>query len=141
MSQSVESSSESIEPSGYVERPDYRVDVLRRRNRVKARAGDQVLADSEHTLLVDEQDHGLVFYFPEDDVDFSQMVPTDDRTRCPYKGYASYWRLADGGRPVAWTYREPYPQVAQIAGHVAFYQDRVTVEIGVATPAVVGYPR
>jgi uncharacterized protein (DUF427 family) len=40
---------------------------------------------------------------------------------------------------VAWTYRDPYPEVARIRGFVAFYQDRVTVEIGVATPAVMGY--
>ena len=77
----------------------------------------------------------------EADVDFSHLVAIDHRTRCPYKGYADHWRLADGEDPVAWTYREPYPQVAQLQGHVAFYQDRVAVEIGVATPAVVGYAR
>jgi uncharacterized protein (DUF427 family) len=26
-----------------------------------------------------------------------------------------------------WTYRDPYPAVAQIAGHLAFYPDRVTI--------------
>lgn len=130
-----------MEQSGYVERPDYRVDLLRRRNRVTARLGERVLASSENTLLVDEQDHGLVFYFPDADVDFSQLTPTEDRSRCPYKGYASYWRPTDGDEPVAWAYNEPYPQVAAIAGHVAFYQDRVSVELGVATPAVVGYPK
>lgn len=129
------------EPSGYVERPDYRVDLLRRRNLVTVRAGDRVIARTTSPLLVDEQDHGLVFYIPEADVDASQLVATDDSSRCPYKGQASYWRLADGDEPVAWTYRDPYPQVAEIVGHVAFYQDRVSVEIGVATPAVVGYQR
>jgi uncharacterized protein (DUF427 family) len=130
-----------MEPSGFVERPDYRVDLLRRRNRITARVGDRVLAASENTLLVDEQDHGVVFYFPDADVDFSQLTATDDTSRCPYKGNASYWRLTDGEQPLAWAYNEPYPQVAAIAGHVAFYQDRVTVEIGVATPAVVGYSK
>jgi uncharacterized protein (DUF427 family) len=130
-----------MEPSGFVERPDYRVDLLRRRNRITARVGDRALAASENTLLVDEQDHGLVFYFPAADVDFSQLAATDDSSRCPYKGNASYWRLTDGDQPLAWAYNEPYPQVAGIAGHVAFYQDRVTVEIGVATPAVVGYSK
>jgi uncharacterized protein (DUF427 family) len=128
-----------MEPSGYVERPDYRVDILARRNLVTVRAGDRVLARTESPLLVDEQDHGVVFYLPEADVDFDQLVAMDQSSRCPYKGNASYWRLADGEQPVAWTYREPYPQAARIAGYVAFYQDRVSVEIGVATPAVVGY--
>ncbi|HVY09744.1 MAG TPA: DUF427 domain-containing protein [Mycobacteriales bacterium] len=129
------------EESGYVERPDYRVDVLRRRNLVTVRAGDTVIARSESPLVVDEQDHGFVFYLPEADVDLTHLVEIDYVTRCPYKGYASHWRLADGSDPVAWTYRDPYPQVAQIAGHIAFYQDRVSVEVGVATPAVVGYQR
>lgn len=129
------------ETSGYVERPDYRVDLLRRRNLVTVRAGDRLLARTTSPLLVDEQDHGLVVYVPESDVDFSHLAEIDLVTRCPYKGHASHWRLTDGEEPVAWTYRDPHPQVAQIAGHVAFYQDRVTVEIGVATPAVVGYPR
>jgi uncharacterized protein (DUF427 family) len=130
-----------MEQSGFVERPDYRVDLLRRRNRVTAKVGDRVLASSENTLLVDEQDHGIVFYFPDADVDFSQLTATDDSSRCPYKGDASYWRLTDGDQPLAWAYNDPYPQVAGIAGHVAFYQDRVSVELGVATPAVVGYKK
>ncbi|MBV9488084.1 MAG: DUF427 domain-containing protein [Frankiaceae bacterium] len=130
----------SMPPSGYVDRPDYRVDVLRRRNLVTARIGDRELARSESTLLVDEQDHGLVFYFPAADVRLDQLQPIDRTSRCPYKGEASYWQLIDGEQPIAWTYREPYEQVALIRDHIAFYQDRVTVEIGVATPAVVGYP-
>jgi uncharacterized protein (DUF427 family) len=128
-----------MEPSGYVDRPDYRVDVLRRRNRVTVRHDGRVIADTSASLLVDEQDHGLVFYVPDADVRFDLLVPIDHRSRCPYKGEACYWRLVDGTVPVAWAYPDPYPQVAQISGHVAFYQDRVQVEIGVATPAVVGF--
>ena len=118
------------EESGYVDRPDYRVDLLRRRNLVTVRAGERVIARTTSPLLVDEQDHGLVCYVPEADVDLTQLVATDDSSRCPYKGQASYWRLVDGDQPVAWTYRDPYPQVAQLAGHIAFYQDRVSVELG-----------
>ena len=127
--------------SGWVERPDYRVDILRRRNLVTVHSGDQLLASTTRPLLVDEQDHGLVFYLPEQDVDLAQLVPIEDSTRCPYKGWASYWRLIDGDEPVAWTYRDPYPEVERIRGHIAFYQDRVSVQLGVATPAVVGYRR
>jgi len=130
--------------SAWAERPDYRVDILPRRNLVTVRRGDPsgtVLARTTSALLVDEQDHGLVFYIPEADVNFDLLTPADDQSRCPFKGDASYWRLADGSEPVAWTYRDPYPEVARIRGYVAFYQDRVTLEVGVATPAVVGYRR
>lgn len=124
--------------SGYDERPDYRVDLLPRRNRVVARSGDLVLADTSRPLLVDEQDHGLVFYFPRDDVRLDLLRPTDSVSYCPFKGRASYWALAsewDGageGDDVAWAYQEPYPEVARLAGHIAFYQDRVDVTVGVA---------
>jgi uncharacterized protein (DUF427 family) len=127
--------------SGWVSRPDYRVDILRRRNQVTVRAGERVLARTTAPLLVDEQDHGLVFYLPEADVNFEYLTATEDASRCPFKGVASYWRLADGSDPVAWTYRDPYPEVARIVGHLGFYQDRVCVEVGVATPAVVGYAK
>jgi len=130
-----------MEPSGFLERPDYRVDILPRRNQVTVRHGDRVLASSSSALIVDEQDHGIVFYLPEADVDLSQLVPVENTSRCPFKGNASYWRLADGSEPIAWTYRDPYPEVARLAGHIAFYQDKVTVEVGVATPAVVGYQK
>lgn len=130
-----------MEASGYVDRPDYRVDILRRRNLVTASSDGRVLARTETPLIIDEQDHGLVVYFPETDVDLSALCPIEHSTRCPYKGQASHWSLIDGSEPVAWTYREPYPQVVELLGHIAFYQDRVHVEIGVATPAVVGYSR
>ena len=127
-----------MEPSGYVDRPDYRVDVLARRNRVTASLDGAVLAESAACLLVDEQDHGVVFYFPRDDVHLERLVATDTTTRCPYKGNASYWRAADGERDIAWTYEDPYAEVTRIAGYVAFYQDRVQVSVGVAKPAVSG---
>jgi uncharacterized protein (DUF427 family) len=123
---------------GFAERLDYRVDILARRNEVVARVGDRVIARTSTPLLVDEQDHGLVFYFPASDVDFSALEEVDHVTTCPFKGVASYWQLGGGTEPIAWSYREPHPEVARLADHVAFYQDRVTVEIGVARPAVSG---
>ena len=127
-----------MDPSGYVERPDYRVDLLRRRNRFEARAGEVLLASSEQCILVDEQDHGLVVYFPRDDVELRHLEASDRTSRCPFKGTATYWRLPGGDVEVAWTYEDPYAEVASLAGRVAFYQDRVAVTIGVATPAVSG---
>ena len=123
--------SQADKPSGYAERYDYRVDVMRRLNLVTAAKDGVVLAESRHTLIVDEQDHGIVFYFPRADVRLDRLEPIQGHsTRCPYKGDACYWGL--GGEPVAWSYEEPYPEVGQIKGYVAFYQDRVTVSVGTA---------
>ncbi|MGO9027112.1 MAG: DUF427 domain-containing protein [Acidimicrobiales bacterium] len=125
--------------SGYEERPDYRVDIHLRRNRVTASVGDQVLADSTRCLLVDEQDHGLVFYFPPDDVRTELFDPDDRTSVCPYKGTATYLRYRDGATEVlAWRYADPSPEVARLARYLAFFQDVVDVRVGTATPAVSG---
>ncbi|MDQ1696448.1 MAG: hypothetical protein QOJ03_1801 [Frankiaceae bacterium] len=118
--------------SGYADRPDYRLDILARRNRVVVRTEGAVIADSLHPLLVDEQDHGLVFYLPRDDVRMDSLEPSETVTFCPFKGEASHWRVRGGDRDVAWSYEQPYPEVARLTGYVAFYQDRVSVEIGQA---------
>ena len=127
--------------SMWAERPDYRVDLMPRRNRVTVRSDtvpgraerDDVIAETVRPLLVDEQDHGLVIYVPRDDVRMELLEPSDKVTQCPFKGNASHWRLAGTDGPdVAWSYEEPFPEVARIAGYIAFYQDRVHVELGQA---------
>jgi uncharacterized protein (DUF427 family) len=128
-----------MEPSAFVDRPDYRVDILARRNRVTVFADGELLADSEHCLLVDEQDHGLVFYFPPEAVRLDLFRPDERTTRCPFKGTATYRRYpSPGGEVLIWSYEEPYPEVARLAGYVAFFQDAVQVQIGVANPPVSG---
>jgi uncharacterized protein (DUF427 family) len=120
-------------PFGFENRFDYRVDILPRRNRVTVTADGVQLAETTRSLLVDEQDHGMVFYLPRDDVRMDLLTPTDDTSTCPYKGAASYWRLTSGGEaPIAWAYDDPFPEVARIAGHIAFYQDLVQVSVGQA---------
>jgi uncharacterized protein (DUF427 family) len=112
---------------------DYRVDIHRRRNRVTASLDGVELARTERALLVDEQDHGLVFYFPRADVRLDLLAAVPDlSTICPWKGRASYWRKTDGADPIAWAYEDPKPEVAQIRDHIAFYQNKVTVAVGVA---------
>ena len=121
--------------SGYLTRPDYRVDLLRRRNDVTAYIGGRVVARSARTLVVDEQNHGLVVYFPRADVSMEELAPLPDhRSFCPYKGEAAYWTQAgvDSGERVAWSYEQPFDEVAPIAGYIAFYQNRVEVRIGAA---------
>jgi uncharacterized protein (DUF427 family) len=128
-----------MEPSAFADRPDYRVDILVRRNQVTVSVGGEVLANSHGCLLVDEQDHGLVFYFPPEDVRLDLFVPDGRTTRCPFKGTATYRTHAGPeGEVLIWAYEEPYPEVARLAGYVAFFQDAVQLRVGVADPAVSG---
>ena len=121
------------EPSAWPERFDYRVDILPRRNRVRVTHGDRVLAESDRCLLIDEQDHGLVFYVPRADVHMDELEPIELLTRCPFKGSARHWALRGGdGHRIAWSYEDPYPEVARIKDYVAFYQNDVTLTVGAA---------
>ncbi|WP_068165862.1 DUF427 domain-containing protein [Rhodococcus phenolicus] len=130
---------DSTRSPGFAARPDYRVDIHARRNVVRATVNGVRIAETGSSLLVDEQDHGLVFYFPRSDV-LVDLAPADTpTTRCPFKGEATYWSFdGDGGEPLCWSYDDPFDQVARLRGHVAFFQDRVDVTVHQAHPAVTG---
>jgi uncharacterized protein (DUF427 family) len=58
----------------------------------------------------------------------AQLARTDRTTYCPYKGDATYFSIPVGGERAGnavWTYETPYPAVADIKDHLAFYPDRV----------------
>jgi uncharacterized protein (DUF427 family)/acyl-CoA thioesterase len=112
--------------------PGYRVDLVPWRGRGRVRLGDRVLADSDACLLVYESDHAAQLYFPEASVEWKHFEATGHHSVCPFKGEADYWTLTASDPPlenVAWSYRTPLPEVARLARHVAFYGDRLTVEL------------
>ncbi|GAA0571240.1 DUF427 domain-containing protein [Actinomadura livida] len=129
-----------MEPSGYTDRPDYRVDVHRKRNLVRVTHEGTTLAETTAALLVDEQDHGIVLYIPRADVRFEHLAPSEHTSRCPFKGRARYWRPREDPDPIAWEYPEPYTEVAVLRDHIAFYQDRAVVRIGTADPVTSNPP-
>lgn len=113
---------------GFAERPDYRLAIEPCEKWVRVKLGGTTVADSTATLLVLEQGHRPVYYFPRDDVDMSRLSATDRRTHCPFKGDAAYWTVAAGGRSAenaAWSYPEPFEETRALAGHVAFYWERM----------------
>ena len=118
--------------SAWARHPGYRIDLVPWRGRARARQGDRVLADSDRALLVYESDHAPQVYFPESSVVWEHFAPSDHATVCPFKGEASYWGLVAAESPlddVVWAYAEPMDEVAGLRGHVAFYADRVDVEL------------
>lgn len=95
------------------------------------RASGAVLGESANALELSEGDYLPVIYFPREDIGMSFLEQTNSTTRCPHKGAATYFTVAGPDGEIvdaAWSYEAPLDQVAQIAGHVAFYTDRVTVE-------------
>jgi uncharacterized protein (DUF427 family) len=110
--------------------PDHPITVEPNPRRVVARVGEQVIADTTSALTLREADYLAVQYLPMQDVDQAALRRTDTSTHCPYKGDASYYSIVTGGGELSdavWTYEQPHAAVATIAGHVAFYPDRVQV--------------
>jgi len=112
--------------------PDHPITVGKNPDRVVVKAGDQVIADTRDALSLQEASYPAVQYIPREDVDLTLLERTEHQTYCPYKGDASYYSvLPAGGAGVnaVWTYEHPYDAVADIREYLAFYPDRVSIEI------------
>jgi uncharacterized protein (DUF427 family) len=109
--------------------PYVRVDALRSTRTVRVELEGIVLAASTSPVLLFETGLPTRYYLDQTDVDFSNLVPSDTVTECPYKGTTSgYWsaKVGDEIRPdIAWVYAFPTRQVQPIAGLVAFYNEKV----------------
>lgn len=101
--------------------------------RVVVRVNGEVVADTQAALQLQESTYPAVQYIPVNDVVQERLSRADTSTYCPYKGEASYYNVTtaagDTVEDVIWTYEQPYPAVAAIAGHVAFYPDKVDISV------------
>lgn len=95
------------------------------------RAGGAVLAETARALELVEGGMAGVVYFPREDVAMALMEQSDTRSTCPWKGEASYFSVVGPSgtiRDAAWSYETPKPGCEAIAGYLAFYPTRVTIE-------------
>jgi len=79
-----------------------------------------VLAESDDTIVV-EGNH----YFPREALNDEYFVPSDLKSRCPWKGTAGYFDVRVGGEEnpgAAWFYADPKPGATEIKGRVAFWR-------------------
>lgn len=95
------------------------------------RAGGAVIGESTRVLELTEGDYPPVIYFPREDLAMAFLEPSDTTSTCPHKGAASYYTIVAGDgriRDAGWSYEQPKAGVEKIAGHIAFYPEKVTVE-------------
>jgi uncharacterized protein (DUF427 family) len=111
--------------------PDHPITVTPSTDHVVVRDGDRVIADTTKTLVLQESNYPAARYIPIADVDESLLERTDTSTYCPYKGDASYYSIkgGEGLTDVIWSYEEPYASVSEIAGYVAFYPNKVQINV------------
>ncbi len=95
------------------------------------RAGGAVIAETARALILREEGYPPVAYFPREDVGMAFLDPSETRTACPHKGVATHYHIAAESGPIrdaAWSYEAPLEAAAAIAGYLAFYTDKATVE-------------
>jgi uncharacterized protein (DUF427 family) len=99
---------------------------------VVVRVNGDVVAETNAALTLQESTYPAVQYVPLADVSPTALTRSDTTTYCPYKGEANYYDVSAAGDTVAdaiWTYEQPHPAVAEIAGHVAFYATKADVTV------------
>ncbi len=108
--------------------PDHPITIEKSPSHVVVSAGGQVVADTRDALRLREGTYPPVLYVPRTDVNMGLLSRTAHTTYCPYKGDCSYYSIPSGGERATnavWSYEDPYPEVAAIKEHIAFYPDRV----------------
>lgn len=88
----------------------------------------ETIADTVAGFSRARNSHPPVYYIPPDDLDQQYLYAVSESSSCEFKGHAKYWSLDVNGKRsenAAWSYPQPSPAFADIAGYLAFYASRV----------------
>jgi uncharacterized protein (DUF427 family) len=122
---------EDMPALAHIRDPYHRVDALPSSRHVRVSLDGETLAETDRAVVIYET--GLVprWYIPRADVRVP-LEPSDYRSRCAYKGEARYWSTAVGHTPhvnLAWTYESPRHDAAPVKDRVAFFNERVDLDV------------
>jgi uncharacterized protein (DUF427 family) len=110
----------------------HRITVTDPEVRVRVSVDGTVVAESSRARVLQEGTLPPRYYLPADDVRTDLLVGTEHATTCPFKGQASYWTLELGDarhENLVWSYEQPIPEMAEIAGLLCFYNERVELDV------------
>jgi len=105
-----------------------KITITPNRNLVRVSFAGHAIAETIRALDLAEGDAPRVIYVPRADVDLELCTPADLVTHCPRKGDAVYFDIVIHDRTshnALWSYENPLPAAAAIAGYVAFDPARV----------------
>lgn len=112
--------------------PYTRIDILQSSRNVRVEVDGVVVAESDKPRFLFETGLPVRYYLPKTDVRFEYLTPTGTETACPYKGTARYWSVDTGQGPhddVVWGYDTPLRESQEVAGYVAFYNEKLDIYI------------
>jgi uncharacterized protein (DUF427 family) len=112
--------------------PYTRIDILSISRHVRISVEGQDLAETDRPVLLFETSLPTRYYIPKEDVRMDLLEISGHVTECPYKGrpvHFSARKLGDTGKHIAWCYENPHPEAEGVSGLIAFYNERVDLEI------------
>jgi uncharacterized protein (DUF427 family) len=116
--------------------PYHRIDCVRARRRLRVDVASRVFVDTTDVICLYETSRAPQLYARREAVRTDLLVLSPTVTYCPYKGTASHWTAVVDGKlvqDVAWSYNDPLPESARIAGMLSFYAERTTMVQDVLT--------
>ena len=122
---------------GHPRDPYHRIDTYRTTRPVRVSLDGETIAESSRAVALFESGLPPRFYLPAEDVRTELLEPSETKTRCAYKGVASYWHVRIGDTlhdDLAWTYEEPDDDGRPIRGLICFFNERVDLEVGGHVP-------
>jgi uncharacterized protein (DUF427 family) len=101
---------------------------------VEIRVHHELLASTHRPTLVVETGLPPRWYVPPGDVRWDRLTPSPLHTVCQYKGTAHYWTIDHTDPPTTvWSYPEPLPETAALAGLISIIPEHPAVELRVDT--------
>ncbi len=100
-------------------------------SRMVIRAAGEIIGQTDAALVMTEGSYPPVTYVPRADLDMSRLERSQRQTTCPHKGDANYYSVqtpAGTLENAVWSYETPHAPVAAIAGMLAFYPDKISVQ-------------
>ncbi len=112
--------------------PYTRIDILQSSRNIRVEVDGVTVAESDKPRFLFETGLPIRYYLPKTDVHFEYLTQTETATSCPYKGTARYWSVDTAGKThddVVWGYDTPLRESQEIAGFVAFYNEKLDIYV------------
>ena len=112
--------------------PHKRVDVVASSRYVRVVIAGETVAETRRPYLLFETGLPTRYHIPRADVRMDLLEPGGLKTRCPYKGIASYWSVRIGDHIAingVWSYQETILECPKIKDLLCFFNERVDLYV------------
>jgi len=123
---------EDTQVFGHPRDPFHRIDVWDTTQHVRVVVAGETIAESRRAKLLAETALPPRYYVPLEDVRQELLEASSTKTRCAYKGSASYWHVRVGDAfedDLVWTYPQPELEAEPVRDLVCFFNERVDLEL------------